>query len=278
MESNNNRAQAQQRSSGRKQCAGCRTEVHDSRQAFKIEALDNRVYHIQCFRCCVCEREFDNDNPFIPQDGLAFCEQDYQQSLRNICGGCGQSVFSRVVYALGKPWHEEHLKCSACFKPIRGNPFEHNNKVYCAADYKNLVAEKCRECDLPIEGETICALDSSFHKECFVCKTCKEPFADRNFYVYDDEPLCNIHFHEKNNSLCGACGDPIEGPCADIAETGRRFHTNCWACCVCRTPLVSVYYSHNGRPYCEHDIHELYRREKSQNQRAKKRQTLMMNL
>ncbi|KAI8913981.1 hypothetical protein DFJ77DRAFT_431559 [Powellomyces hirtus] len=256
-------------------CAGCGRDILEPKLAYMIPALQ-KTYHIQCFRCCVCQMSFDERNPYIPHENQPYCEADYNQALDTICGGCHQTIFERPVYALGKAWHEHHLRCAACRKPIQGNPFEHENKVFCSVDYAALVAPKCRECGQGIQGETICALDSTFHKECFVCATCKDPFPDKSFYVVGDEPLCRLHYHEKNNSLCGACNEPIEGPCADIAEVGKRFHPECWACHVCHVPLTSTYYSFGQRPYCENDIMTVYRQEKTQ--KANKRQTLMLNL
>ncbi|KAJ3150381.1 Transforming growth factor beta-1-induced transcript 1 protein [Geranomyces variabilis] len=208
-------------------------------------------------------------------------------TLDMICAGCNQQIFEQPVYALGRAWHEHHLRCAACRMPIQGNPFEHEDQVYCSADYASLVAPKCRECGLGIQGETICALDSTFHKECFVCQTCKEPFPDKSFYVVGQDPLCRLHYHERNNSLCGDCGEPIEGPCAEIAELNKRFHPAHWCCYVCRVPLSSTYYSFAGRPYCQHDIMEVYQQGKSAGgggggggggSKANRRQTLMLDL
>lgn len=41
----------------------------------------------------------------------------------------------------------------------------------------------------------------------------QKPFTEKEFYVYDEKPLCGYHYHEANGSLCRACGEGIEGPC-----------------------------------------------------------------
>ncbi|KAJ3176523.1 hypothetical protein HDU87_005217 [Geranomyces variabilis] len=268
----------------RPNCGGCGNPITNPREAYQILALQ-KAYHIPCFRCCVCECSFDESNPYIPHEDRAYCEPCFNRTLDTICAGCNQQIFEQPVYALGRAWHEHHLRCAACRKPIEGNPFEHEDQVYCSADYASLVAPKCRECGLGIQGETICALDSTFHKECFVCQTCKEPFPDKSFYVVGQDPLCRLHYHERNNSLCGDCGEPIEGPCAEIAELNKRFHPAHWCCYVCRVPLSSTYYSFAGRPYCQHDIMEVYQQGKSAGgggggggNKANRRQTLMLDL
>ncbi|KND05117.1 uncharacterized protein SPPG_00788 [Spizellomyces punctatus DAOM BR117] len=253
-------------------CGGCNRKITDPSTAFQIDAL-RKFFHITCFRCYVCNSAFDERNPYIPYEGRAYCEPDFNRALKLTCAGCNQPIFTHAVYALGKAWHEQHLRCAACREPIQGNPFEHDNQVYCSADYAALVAPTCRECGNGIQGETICALNSTFHKECFVCKICKEPFPDKSFYVLGDDPLCRFHYHESNNSLCGTCDQPIEGPCAEVMEFNKRYHPECWCCYVCQTPLTATYYSFANRPYCEMDIMKVYRQEK-----ANRRQTLIRNI
>ena len=59
----------------------------------------------------------------------------------------------------------------------------------------------------------------------------KQPFPDKEFYVYDGKPFCRYHYHEANDSLCSdpACGQPIEGACA-VAHTGERYHPEHLVC------------------------------------------------
>lgn len=120
-------------------------------------------------------------------------------------------IFSRPVFALGKAFHERHLRCRHCREPIKGNPVEHNGDVYCERDYTALIAPKCAACRNAIQGETIYALNTTYHKECFACMACGASFPDKSFYVFGNEPLCKRHYHKRNNSLCGTCDDPIEG-------------------------------------------------------------------
>ncbi|KAJ3006679.1 hypothetical protein HKX48_009530 [Thoreauomyces humboldtii] len=259
-------------------CGACKREITEPKLAYQIPAL-GRAFHIACFRCCGCGASFDEHNPYIPHEGQPYCEADYNLAVNTVCGGCGMGIVEdgQAVYALGKAWHPKHLRCAACDLPIKGNPFEHGDRVFCQADYAALIAPKCRECGEHISGETICALDATFHKECFVCQVCKDPFPDKSFYVVDSDPLCRLHYHERNNSLCGGCRQPIEGPCADIAEMNARYHPDCWCCTTCSTPLTATYYSFGSRPYCERDIMKVYRAEKM-TQKANKRQTLMIDV
>ncbi|KAJ3264789.1 Transforming growth factor beta-1-induced transcript 1 protein, partial [Borealophlyctis nickersoniae] len=234
-------------------CGGCDNEIRDISMAFEITALA-KYFHANCFRCRICDSTFSENNPYIPQNGQAICERCYEDALQRICAKCQRPIFSRPVYALGKVFHERHLRCRHCRDPIRGNPVEHNGSVYCERDYAALIAPKCRECRHPIQGETIYALDAAWHKDCFICAMCRIPFPDKTFYVFGNDPLCRRHFHQRNNSLCGTCDHPIEGPCAEVLELNKRYHPECWCCIVCNMPLTTTYYSYGNQAYCEEDI------------------------
>ncbi|KAG8427835.1 hypothetical protein J3459_006295 [Metarhizium acridum] len=71
-----------------------------------------------------------------------------------------------------------------------------------------------------------------YHKACFVCTTCTEPFSSSVFYVLDDKPYCEQHYHELNGSLCGDCGRGIEGQYLED-EARVKYHVGCFRCLDC---------------------------------------------
>ena len=118
----------------------------------------------------------------------------------------------------------------------------------------------CKACNDPISGKAISSADGRltgrYHKACFVCTTCSEPFASSTFYVFGDKPYCERHYHEMNGSLCGSCGDGIEGQyLAD--ENDKKFHPDCFICSDCGRALKDGYFEVNGRAYCERDAWRL---------------------
>jgi LIM domain len=104
-------------------------------------------------------------------------------------------------------------------------------------------------------------LTGRYHKECFLCKTCKKSFATADFYVLDDHPYCAQHYHELNETICGSCGNGIEGQYLETSAVGsqpsKKFHASCLACTTCRVPLREDYFEFNGRVYCEKDAFRL---------------------
>ena len=120
-------------------------------------------------------------------------------------------IHGKPVHALGKVFHEKHLKCAECGKQVTGSVFEHEDRILCPEDYTRLATATCHKCLKKIEGETVVAMNNTFHRTCFNCTSCGKGFPDKNFYVFEDMPYCKYHYHEKHNSLCGYCNKPIEG-------------------------------------------------------------------
>ncbi|TKA34803.1 hypothetical protein B0A54_14016 [Friedmanniomyces endolithicus] len=129
----------------------------------------------------------------------------------------------------------------------------------------------CRGCRHPIAGKSVKAADGGrltgrWHKPCFRCVTCAQPFTTADFYVWGNEPYCEQHYHEANGSLCEGCGGGIEGGylgtcCSSSSTSGdgggvvvdRKFHPGCFRCCECRVVLAEDYFEIWGRVFCERD-------------------------
>ncbi|MCJ1308766.1 hypothetical protein MMC25_002420 [Agyrium rufum] len=113
---------------------------------------------------------------------------------------------------------------------------------------------KCRGCDHQIVGKSVSSADGRltgrYHKDCFVCKTCKEPFKTTDFYVMNNEPYCSRHYHVLNGSLCKTCDFGIEGQYLET-KAKQKFHPNCFTCRDCRKVLGSEYFEFGRAVYCE---------------------------
>ncbi|KAI4171781.1 MAG: hypothetical protein LQ343_004032 [Gyalolechia ehrenbergii] len=113
---------------------------------------------------------------------------------------------------------------------------------------------KCRGCGEPIKGKSVSSADGRltgrYHRNCFVCKTCKEPFQTADFYVLDNQPFCARHYHQLNGSLCKSCDKGIEGQYLET-ELKQKFHPYCFTCQDCHKILRDDYYGMNGKTYCE---------------------------
>lgn len=112
----------------------------------------------------------------------------------------------------------------------------------------------CRGCSEPIVGKSV--KDSSgrltgrYHKQCFVCRTCADPFPTAEFYVFENSPYCEQHYHRLNGSLCGSCHSGIEGQYLET-DSRQKFHPGCFTCSTCRIVLRDGYFDVNGQRYCD---------------------------
>ena len=122
----------------------------------------------------------------------------------------------------------------------------------------------CRGCHQIIEGKSVKAADGRltgrWHKACFVCRSCRAPFTTADFYVINNEPYCEHHYHEQNGSLCHGCNRGIEGPYAETTHAARgpgqpasrrKYHPRCFTCRDCRMVLEDDYFEIQGSVFCE---------------------------
>ena len=114
----------------------------------------------------------------------------------------------------------------------------------------------CKGCGEVIKGKSVSSADGRltgrYHKQCFVCKTCSEPFQTATFYVINDAPYCERHYHKLNGSVCTTCDKGIEGQYLE-SERKQKFHPGCLTCSDCKRTLRNDYFEMNGRVYCERD-------------------------
>ncbi|KAG0002430.1 hypothetical protein BGZ80_009187 [Entomortierella chlamydospora] len=221
---------------GIERCADCKNDIQPSELADSIK-MAYGSYHSECMKCSQCRVFIPSSLDAHEFEGHLLCENDYAKMLekevlrpqrRRICAGCETPIEStdQVVYALGKPWHEHHLFCYHCLKPIREAHMEKSGRVYCVRDYNELFLPKCKACGLKIESNIISAKDNKltgkWHADCFRCRTCRREFPDMKFYVFKDQPYCKRHYHRLNNSMCMRCDEPIEGHCAQTMEVRQK--------------------------------------------------------
>ena len=148
---------------------------------------------------------------------------------------------------------------------------------------------RCKGCDQLIMGKSVSSADGRltgrYHKACFTCMTCKELFRTADFYIHNNHPYCQRHYHQLNQSLCAVCDCGIEGQYIET-ENKQKFHQECFKCqvrCVwffsktikrdknllndvlffsdkrqtnifykdCKNVLRDHYFEINGETYCE---------------------------
>ncbi|TQS36381.1 hypothetical protein Golomagni_03175 [Golovinomyces magnicellulatus] len=140
------------------------------------------------------------------------------------------------------PPFQPSTKTHSTPSPVVGKPRAHKSK--------------CKKCGENIYGKSVSSsgglLTGRYHKECFVCRNCQKPFKTATFYVIDNAPYCEIHYHQLNGSICSKCDMGIEGQYVE-SEYGQKLHPQCLRCSDCNCILRNDYFEINGRVYCEYD-------------------------
>ncbi|KAF6212682.1 hypothetical protein GE061_013208 [Apolygus lucorum] len=96
------------------------------RQKIKGDCLNaiGKHFHPECFKCSYCEKLFGN-NPFFLEDGLPYCENDWNELFTTKCFSCGFPIEAgdRWVEALNNNYHSQCFNCTMCKKNLEGQSF-----------------------------------------------------------------------------------------------------------------------------------------------------------
>lgn len=130
---------------------------------------------------------------------------------------------------------------------------ESHNPLDCRRCHKLIQRSKLRSADGKLSGV--------YHPECFQCTVCPRSLRYEEFYVFQDEPYCYQHYHEKCDTLCATCQRGIEGIYREA--NGSKYHEGCFTCThvdVHGQPcglLLDDYYDLGGRRFCGAHAHSL---------------------
>ncbi len=203
------------------------------------------------------------------------------QSVKQDVPSAPQEQFARPLARLGESLLSPESPMDPAIKGGRLSPLPPRSKTPVEPQRRPTTAKgNCKGCGESIKGKSVSSADGRltgrYHKQCFVCKTCSEPFATATFYVINDAPYCERHYHRLNGSMCQACDRGIEGQYLET-ERKQKYHPTCLKCSDCRRVLRDDYFEMNGKVYCERDA---YRKAQQRNflgtNRMERRTTRLM--
>jgi len=168
------------------------------------------------------------------------------------CSGCKREFESGYVVAGSRKLHEECFVCAGCSRSLIELGFvERDEKMWCEEDYHKEYAPKCAGCSNPLKGAFLNAMDKGWHKECFVCAACKNPFPDGLYRKHEEQPFCERDFNELFAIRCSNCNKPIG--LNFIEAFDKPFHPECFTCTEGHTIGEGEdFYEKNGRAICAH--------------------------
>ena len=169
------------------------------------------------------------------------------------------------VKAAGKVCHKECFKCSHCQSRMDVNFAQcsetkllyHPNCLSKMKENEALIkGHMCRKCGKPcFEGRVITLQNGEkYHGDCFICQDCNKPLREK-YVCYGEE---KIPLHEEctrkreiataiaTGNVCKACRKPcITGKIITISDN-EMYHSNCFLCTTCKTPIMGKYGQCNG--------------------------------
>ncbi|XP_019936298.2 leupaxin [Paralichthys olivaceus] len=240
------------RTTAKGHCAACNKCI-----AGKMITALGEVWHPEHFVCAVCKTELSTTG-FFERDGRPYCDRDYHNIFSPCCAYCKGPIVQNILTALDQTWHPEHFFCMHC-GDLFGNKgyLVKDGKPYCCRDFYHLFAPKCSGCGESVKENYLTAANGTWHPECFVCADCLKPFTDGCFMELDGRPLCSLHFHSRQGTLCGGCDQPIMGRC--ISALDRKFHPEHFVCAFCLRQLSQgIFKEQRGKPYCSACFNKLY--------------------
>jgi len=167
-------------------CAECKKPI-----VGKYTTAKGKSYHPGHFQCFVCKIGLDKI-PFMENNGLVYCEKDYNSRFGSCCVECGKPIEGECIQEDGRYWHPDHFKCGFCHKLIEsGTYFTVDGKLCCEADYGNqAAAEACGKCGQGISGDFLEAMGRKWHPNHFVCSYCSSSLANADFSEDNGQPYC----------------------------------------------------------------------------------------
>jgi hypothetical protein len=139
----------------------------------------------------------------------------------NHCAGCQSKIADRyLLEAMGKYWHEDCLKCTACscrLGEVGSTLYFKEEMLLCKRDYLRIFGAcartpvhpafcgtgqtgNCAACHqkIPAFEMVMRARQLVYHLDCFACQQCESRFCvgDR-FYLCDGKILCQYDYDER---------------------------------------------------------------------------------
>ena len=113
----------------------------------------------------------------------------------------------------------------------------------------------CAACNGNLDyGEVVHALGGSWHRMCFMCVSCRQIIAaGAPLMQQQGLPCCMPCWEEHFADRCAACKKPIGAGARAITlqdRSGRQYHSDCFVCSACRSPLKDDVLPANGALNC----------------------------
>ncbi|NXM27075.1 LPXN protein, partial [Oxyruncus cristatus] len=230
-------------------CAGCRKPIAGKKV---LTALD-QTWHPEHFFCARCGKVFGDEGM---SQGTGMGGLPPPRGAPALAHVAPSDIPPRPFPCL-PPWASprpcpaaHHPPPGAHPDPLSAGFLERNGKPYCHQDFLAMFTPKCQGCERPVTDSYLSALQGVWHPECFVCTECLSGFAGGSFFELEGRPYCELHFHQRQGTICHGCGRPVTGRC--ITAAGRKYHPEHFVCTYCLGRLQKGTFRECGdKMYCQ---------------------------
>jgi hypothetical protein len=146
------------------------------------------------------------------------------------------------------------------FGTLRATPSLNRAHVETLPSGPEHAGQSCRICEESLSGHGLLVKVMPdkilYHSDCFVCRTCKAPFASC-YWPYNLVPYCLSHYLLVSGMVCSACKTPIQENA--VIVHGVKLHSSCFVCSApkCGKEFADSYNLHQGKAYCDEHYKEL---------------------
>lgn len=92
---------------------------------------------------------------------------------------------------------------------------------------KPVAGNGCAACGGAIGLTSVAAMNTNWHKECFVCQKCRKSLLECGFKNVNSLPMCGDCYSDQFGLKCSACHKVIDSEYVQVA--GKPFHRECYA-------------------------------------------------
>ncbi|XP_065564936.1 actin-binding LIM protein 3-like isoform X3 [Artemia franciscana] len=227
-------------------------EVCHKKCAGEVLRVQEKYFHISCFKCKVCGTSLAQGG-FFSKDSDYYCTKDYQDKFGTRCAVCKEFVEGDVVTALGNTYHQKCFTCARCRQAFpTGERVTFTGKE-CLCQKCSLIpvvesrspqktsspthtAPLCAGCkDELKEGQALIALDKQWHIWCFKCNSCGA-LLHGEYMGKDGQPYCEKDYQLRFGVKCAYCDRFISGKVLQAGDN-HHFHPTCARCSKCGDPF-----------------------------------------
>jgi len=240
-----------------------RTNCHKCVMVIEMEdtklIVDGKEFHEACFCCTICAIRLKD--VYGSKDGDYYCETCYVDKFGKRCFHCSKVILGAGLRFGEANYHKECFLCTQCGGYLeQGSVHAIKERPVCPVCYEQQFKESCFECKQTV-SEGLKFREQRFHVECFKCRNCGVPLADKKgeFLLKEEGLECKqcvrVTMKEdieesKVMDNCNFCQLPIHVKNL-VFDGENNWHYKCFCCSLCNSALVNQkYYDKEGKLYC----------------------------